>query len=128
MTSHRGFRRCLAALALAALLAMPQAAFAAAGPAPGSISVGSLWDLLAARLEAQLGGLLRLAGWSPTAAGVPKSGADWPAHRARGARQGPGASTDQDGSIDPNGHRAGGARPGPGASTNQDGGTDPNGH
>jgi hypothetical protein len=103
MPSSRGFRVALATLALSALLCAPQAAQAAVrGPSAPAVAAGSLWEHLAASIEAQFGGVLRLLGWTG-------SGSHGAAHRR------PGATT------------SGGSQSGTGTSGDQSGGTDPNG-
>ena len=106
MPSSRGFRVALAALALSALLTAPQAAQAAvrASSSP-AVAAGSLWEHLAAGIEAQLGPVLRLLGW-------PGSGSHGAAKRqpmtlgattSGGSQSGTGTSGDQSAGTDPNG-------------------------
>lgn len=103
MPSSRGFRLALAALALSALLTAPHAAQAAVrAPSAPAVAAGNLWDQLAASIEAQLGPVLRLLGWTG-------SGSHGAAHRQ------PGATT------------SGGSQPGTGSSSDQAPGQDPNG-
>jgi hypothetical protein len=106
MPSSRGFRIALATLALSALLCAPQAAQAAVrAPSAPAVAAGSLWAHLAASIEAQFGGVLRLLGWTgsdshgaskrrPTARGATISG---------GTQSGTGSSADQAPGQDPNG-------------------------
>jgi hypothetical protein len=106
MPSSRGFRVALAALALSVLLWTPQAAQAAVrGSSAPAVAAGSLWEHLAASIEAQLGGLLRLVGWTgsvgagtgkrcPVTRGATTSGGSQPVT---------GSSGDQNGGQDPNG-------------------------
>jgi hypothetical protein len=106
MPSSRGFRIALAALVLSALLCAPQAAQAALrGPSAPAVAAGSLWEHLAASIEAQLGGVLRLLGLT----GSSSHGA---AHRRSMT---PGATT------------SGGSQPGTGSSGDLGGPQDPNG-
>jgi hypothetical protein len=106
MSSPRGFRVALATLALSALLCAPQAAQAAVrGPSAPAVAAGSLWDHLAASIEAQLSPVLRLLGW--TGSGSHGAGTRRPmtpgATTSGGSQSGTGSSGDQSGGIDPNG-------------------------
>jgi hypothetical protein len=106
MSSSRGFRFALATLALSALLCAPQAAQAAVRvPSAPAVAAGSLWEHLAAGIEAQLGPVLRLLGWTgssshgagtrrPMTPGATTSG---------GSQSGTGSSADQGGAQDPDG-------------------------
>ena len=106
MPSSRGFRVALAALALSVLLWTPQAAQAAVrAPSAPAVAAGSLWEHLASSIEAQLGPVLRLLGWT----GSSSHGA---AHRR---------------AITPGATTSGGSQPGTGSSGDQNGGQDPNG-
>jgi hypothetical protein len=106
MPSRRGFRVALAALAMSALLTAPQAAQAAVrGPSAPAVATGSLWEQLAASIEAQLGPVLRLLGWTG-------SGSHGAVHRRPMT---PGATT------------SGGTQPRTGSSPDQTGAQDPDG-
>jgi hypothetical protein len=106
MPSSRGFRVALAALALSALLCAPQAAQAAVrDPSAPAVAAGSLWEHVAASIEAQFGAVLRLLGWTG-------SGSHGAVHRrpltpgattSSGSQPGTGSSGDQSGAQDPNG-------------------------
>jgi len=106
MSSRRGFRVALASLALAALLCAPPAAQAAVrGPSAPTVAAGSLWDRLAASIEAQLGPFLELQRWTGSGShGAGTRRAKTPAATTSGGSQsGTGASADQSGGIDPDG-------------------------
>jgi hypothetical protein len=106
MPSSRGFRVALAALALSVLLCAPQAAQAAVrGPSAPAVATGTIWEHLAASIEAQLGPVLRLLGWTG-------SGSHGAAHQrpitpgattSGGSQSGTGSSGDLGGPQDPNG-------------------------
>src|SRR5258708_3536459 len=106
MPSRRGFRVALAALALSALLWVPQAAQAAVrAPSAPAVAAGSLWQQLAAAIEAQLGPVLRLLGWTGSgSSGAAKRRPVTPgATTSGGTQSGTGSSGDQNAGQDPNG-------------------------
>jgi hypothetical protein len=104
--SRGGFRVALAALALSALLWAPQAAQAAArAPSVPAVAAASLWQQLAAGIEAQLGPVLRLLGWTGSGShGAAKRRPVTPgATTSDGTQSGTGSSGDQSIGQDPNG-------------------------
>jgi hypothetical protein len=106
MPSSRGFRVALAALALSALLSAPHAAQAAVRtPSAPAVAAGSLWQQLAAGIEAQLGPVLRLLGWSGSPSGG--TGKRQPvtpgATTSGGTQSGAGSSGDETGAQNPDG-------------------------
>jgi hypothetical protein len=105
ISSRRGFRPALSALALSALLAAPHAAQAALrAPAAPAVAAGSLWDHLAAGIEAQLAPVLRLLGWTGSGSyGAAKRQPMTPHATTSGSQSGTGSSPDETGAQDPNG-------------------------
>jgi hypothetical protein len=106
MPSRRGFRIALAALALSALLSAPHAARAAVrGPSSPAVAAGSLWEQLAAGIEARLAPVLRLLGWTGSGSHGSSSRRSMThgATTSGGTQSGTGSSGDQNAGQDPNG-------------------------
>jgi hypothetical protein len=105
MTSRRGFRVAVAALALAFLVsATPAAHGAPAGRLPAVAGAGSLWEQVVATIEARLGSVLELVRWNGPGSGKVKRGAVAPGTTiSGGSPSGSGSTGDQSGAQDPNG-------------------------